>query len=259
MEGVEQVRQLDDRRLQWRASIGGQAKEWEAEIREQVPDQKVIWLATTGAENAGMVKFDSLGPSKTRVHLEMSYDPEGFTENVGSALGFVSRRVQGDLERFKELIESRGSASGAWRGEIRNPDVPGGHTRGSLDAGEPGHSQGDELRQRPARMPDGSIDRGTAMEQGGGTRGQVIGHEGNTGMSHGSGAGYSSDEAASGSFGPGYSGTGTPSSGGQYQGPREGSTVDTGLVDDDNDTLMTDQERIPRPNVDPPGETRWGS
>ena len=134
MEGVEEVKQLDDKRLHWRAKIAGKEHEWEAEIREQVPDEKVIWQNTTGPTNAGMVKFDSLGPSKTRVHLEMSYEPEGAVESVGDALGFLDRRVKGDLERFKEFIESRSSETGAWRGEIENPDVPGGHTRGSLDA-----------------------------------------------------------------------------------------------------------------------------
>ena len=79
MEGVEEVQQIDDKHLHWKARIGGMTREWVAEIREQVPDEKVIWLATEGRENAGMVKFDSLGPELTRVHLEMSYDPEGFS------------------------------------------------------------------------------------------------------------------------------------------------------------------------------------
>lgn len=136
MEGVEEVRQLDDQRLHWRAKVGPKVEEWDAVIREQVPDEKIIWQNTTGAMNAGMVKFDPLGAAMTRVHLEMSYDPEGFLENVGDKLGFFSRRVEGDLQRFKEFIESRGNESGAWRGTIENERVPGGHTRGSMDAGE---------------------------------------------------------------------------------------------------------------------------
>lgn len=134
MEGVHEVRQLDDSHLHWRAKVGGKEEEWDAVIREQVPDQKIIWRNTSGAENAGMVTFDQLGGSKTRVHLEMSYDPEGFVENVGDALGMVSRRVDGDLKRFKDFIESRGSQTGEWRGTIRNPDVDGGHTRGDTSA-----------------------------------------------------------------------------------------------------------------------------
>lgn len=134
MEGVEEVRQLDDRRLHWRAEIGGREQEWDAEIREQVPDEKVIWASTTGPTNAGMVKFDQVAPDRTRVHLEMSYEPEGVIENIGDALGFVSRRVEGDLERFKEFIEARGTETGEWRDEIDNPNAPGGHTRGSMSA-----------------------------------------------------------------------------------------------------------------------------
>ena len=134
MEGVQEVRQVDDRRLHWRAEVAGHEREWDAEIREQVPDEKVIWQSTSGPMNAGMVKFDPLGPDKTRVHLEMSYEPEGAMETVGEALGFLSRQVEGDLERFKEFIEVRGVESGAWRGEIANPHAPGGHTQGSLDA-----------------------------------------------------------------------------------------------------------------------------
>jgi uncharacterized membrane protein len=130
MEGVHEVHQLDDRRLHWRAEVGGKEEEWEAEIREQVPDEKIIWHSTSGKENAGIVTFDNLGSSKTRVHLEMSYDPEGFVETIGDKLGFMSRRVEGDLERFKEFIESRGVETGAYRETLDNPKAPGGHTMG---------------------------------------------------------------------------------------------------------------------------------
>jgi uncharacterized membrane protein len=130
MEGVKEVRQLDDRRLHWRAEIAGKEREWDAEIREQVPDEKIIWQSTSGETNAGLVRFDSMGDGSTRVHLELSYEPEGAVENIGDALGVMSRRVKGDLERFKEFIEERRSATGAWRGELENPDAPGGHTVG---------------------------------------------------------------------------------------------------------------------------------
>ena len=130
MEGVKEVRQLDDKRLHWHAEVAGEDREWEAEIREQVPDEKVIWQSTSGAVNAGVVRFDPIDGEKTRVHLEMSYEPEGAMENLGDMLGVMSRRVKGDLERFKEFIEERGTETGAWRGEIENTDAPGGHTTG---------------------------------------------------------------------------------------------------------------------------------
>lgn len=109
MEGVREVRQLDDRRLYWRAEIAGKEKEWNAEISDQVPDQRVAWHSTSGAQNAGRVTFQNLGGNKTRVTLQIDYVPEGLVENVGGALGVVSQRVERDLERFKEFIEARGA------------------------------------------------------------------------------------------------------------------------------------------------------
>jgi uncharacterized membrane protein len=123
MEGVEEVRQLSDKKMHWRANIGGKTEEWEAEIVEQTPDQRVSWRSTGGAYNAGAVTFQPQGANQTRVNLRLDYKPEGFVENVGDALGLIERRVEGDLKRFKDFIESRGSETGAWRGEIRNAQV----------------------------------------------------------------------------------------------------------------------------------------
>ncbi|HXH81753.1 MAG TPA: SRPBCC family protein [Candidatus Tectomicrobia bacterium] len=119
MEGVTAVRQLDDRRLHWRATIGGREEQWEAEITEQRPDLRIAWRSTSGAPNPGVVTFHRLSDTTTRVTLQMSCDPQGAAETVGDALGVVRRRVKGDLERFKAFIESRGRETGAWRGEIR--------------------------------------------------------------------------------------------------------------------------------------------
>ena len=121
MEGVEAVRQLDQQRLHWRANIGGRVEEWEARITEQHPDERIAWKNTTGALNAGVVTFHRLSDTKTRVMLQMEYDPQGVVENLGDMLGVVSRRVANDLERFKEFIEARGQETGAWRGEVERP------------------------------------------------------------------------------------------------------------------------------------------
>jgi uncharacterized membrane protein len=121
MEGVESVTQLDDRHLRWRAEIGGKVVDWTAEISEQKPDERVAWCSQSGARNAGVVTFHRLHDDKSRITLQVDYEPEGVVENVGDWLGVMSRRVQGDLERFKELIERRGPESGAWRGEVENP------------------------------------------------------------------------------------------------------------------------------------------
>jgi len=117
MEGVKEVRQLDDRHLHWRAEIGGKDEEWDAEITHQEPDSRIAWRNTSGPYNAGLVAFQP-DEGGTRVTLRIDYEPQGLVEKIGDALGFVSRRVEGDLQRFKRFIEERDDATGAWRGEI---------------------------------------------------------------------------------------------------------------------------------------------
>ena len=126
MDGVKEVVQLDEKTLRWRASIGGKEQEWESEITEQVPDRHIAWRSTTGAPNAGSVMFDP-SDGKTSVSLELSYEPQDATEKVGDALGVLDRRVDGDLKRFKEFIEKRQAATGAWRGEIHGGQVEKGN------------------------------------------------------------------------------------------------------------------------------------
>ena len=118
MDGITSVTQIDDRHLRWKAEIGGKSKEWSSEITEQLPDDRVAWKSTSGARNAGVVTFHRLADNRTRVMLQVDYDPEGIVENVGDAMGVVSGRVGGDLERFKDFIESRQRETGGWRGEI---------------------------------------------------------------------------------------------------------------------------------------------
>ena len=118
MSGVESVTQLDDKRLHWVAEIGGAREEWDAEIVDQQPDQRIAWRAITGTTNDGVVTFEQLGPDSTRVTLDLDVEAEGLKEKIGEKLGFVSKQVEGDLERFKEFIESRGAETGAWRGEL---------------------------------------------------------------------------------------------------------------------------------------------
>jgi uncharacterized membrane protein len=118
MSGVQEVRQEGDTHLFWKANIAGKDVEWEAEITQQEPDKRISWRSTTGAHNAGVVTFQPEGASSTRINLSLEYEPEGFVENVGSTIGMVGARIEGDLERFKEFIESRGTETGAWRGEV---------------------------------------------------------------------------------------------------------------------------------------------
>jgi uncharacterized membrane protein len=122
MEGVKEVRQHDDTHLHWIAEIGGQTHEWDAEITEQKPDEKIAWRNVGGKENAGVVTFHRVQDATTRVMVQLDYVPEGIVEKLGDTLGAPDRRVAGDLKRFKALVESRGAESGAWRGEVKRPD-----------------------------------------------------------------------------------------------------------------------------------------
>jgi uncharacterized membrane protein len=123
MEGVKEVRQLDDTHIQWTAEVAGRTKEWEAEITEQRPDERVAWKSEDGAENSGVVTFHKLDEGRARVTVQIEAEPEGAAESAGDALGMLERRVKGDLERFKEFIESRGAETGAWRGEVDQGEV----------------------------------------------------------------------------------------------------------------------------------------
>ena len=120
MEGIQEVQQLDDRHLHWKAEIGGRIREWETEITEQMPDQRIAWKSTSGPMNEGIVTFMPVSDTKSTVHLNVAYEAEGVIEAVGDELGLVvSSRVKSDLERFKTFIESRGEETGAWRGSVQ--------------------------------------------------------------------------------------------------------------------------------------------
>ncbi|TMC75487.1 MAG: SRPBCC family protein [Chloroflexi bacterium] len=135
MEGVEAVQQLDDKRLHWRAKIAGKVEEWDADIVEQVPDRVISWRSTSGARNQGTVRFAPLGDNKTRIELEMHWEPKDVTERVGDVLGADDLRIQGDLERFKKFIEELRTPTGGWRGEIHGDRVEGERAEEDQEAG----------------------------------------------------------------------------------------------------------------------------
>jgi uncharacterized membrane protein len=134
MEGVVEVRQLDDALLHWVAEIGGTRAEWDAKILEQHPDRQVSWVSEDGRKTRGTVSFEPVGESTTLITLSMSYRTEGLREAVGSAAGLDERRVRGDLARFKQFVEASGHESGAWRGEIS-----GGTTTAASPEGRHAH------------------------------------------------------------------------------------------------------------------------
>ncbi|CAK7286107.1 SRPBCC family protein [Streptomyces sp. RM1] len=119
MGGVERVEQRTDTLTHWKTKIDGVEREFDAEITEQIPDERVAWTSIDGeAKQAGVVTFHRLDDNTTKVMLQLGYTPKGVAETVGDKLGFVKRQVSGDLKRFKEFIESRGTETGAWRGAV---------------------------------------------------------------------------------------------------------------------------------------------
>lgn len=137
MEGVKEVRQIDDSHLHWEVEMGGFIKTWEAEIIEQVPDQFIAWQSTEGPRSTGRVTFEPLADDATMVTLRMAYAPEGVVENLGALLGLVSLRIARDLQCFKDFIEARGTPPKAWRGEIHAPEIIPHATIASVSARSP--------------------------------------------------------------------------------------------------------------------------
>ena len=121
MEGVEEIRQIDDTHTHWRTKIGGVEREFDTVITEQHPDERVAWKSTDGTTHAGVVTFHRLADSKTRLNVQIDWEPEGLAEKAGAVVGADDRRVKGDLERFKAFIEERGRETGAWRGDVPRP------------------------------------------------------------------------------------------------------------------------------------------
>ena len=118
MEGVERIDQVTDTRTHWVTEIAGVRREFDAEITEQEPDQRIAWKTLDSPDQAGVVTFHRLDDAKTRVMLQLEFEPEGLVEKAGDALGIVRSRTKGDMERFKDFIEARGTETGAWRGEV---------------------------------------------------------------------------------------------------------------------------------------------
>jgi hypothetical protein len=148
MEDISEVRQVDDTHLHWVADIGGKVVEWDAEITEQKPDERVAWKSTSGKPNAGVVTFLRLSDTSCKVVAQMDYETDGIVEKIGSVLGVDARWVKVDLESFKAIVEEHGRATGAWRGEVQAghttrpngaPDIEAGNTSTSSTVSDGAH------------------------------------------------------------------------------------------------------------------------
>ena len=118
MKSVKEIRQLDDKRLHWKANVAGEDKEWDAEITEQIPDKRIAWRSIGGVQNGGVVTFHKISDNVTRVTLQMDYQPDGALEAIGDAFGAVRMETRANLQNYKEMLEKRGAETGGWRGKI---------------------------------------------------------------------------------------------------------------------------------------------
>ena len=160
MEGVEEVRQDGSKSLFWKDKIGGKDKQWEAEITEQVPDKRIAWESVDGTPNTGEVTFESLDFGRTRITLTMEYEPEGFLEKAGDALGITSGRIEGDLKRFQDFMEKRGKETGGWRGQIGEGESPDSTAKATRQKGAPSI---EDATERTVRAQGREVSRENAV------------------------------------------------------------------------------------------------
>lgn len=126
LEGVDEVEQIDDTHTHWRVSIGGIEREFDAVITEQRPDERIVWKSTEGPMHSGVITFHRLDDDRTRLTLEIEWEPTGFVEHAGALLQADDIQIDRDLRTFKDLIETNGFETGAWRGSVdRPPDATG--------------------------------------------------------------------------------------------------------------------------------------
>jgi uncharacterized membrane protein len=121
MPGVDQITQITPTKTHWITAIGGVRREFDATITEQRPDERIAWRTENGPAQAGVVTFHRLSDDTTRVHLQLELEPQGVAERMGTMTGVIGKSIEGDLQCFKDFVESRGRQTGGWRGEVEPP------------------------------------------------------------------------------------------------------------------------------------------
>jgi uncharacterized membrane protein len=118
MHRLERVVQRDPSHVAFKTKIWGVSKEFEAEIVEQRPDERIKWRVTDGLTHAGVVTFHELSERLTRIEVNLDVQPDSLIEKAARGMRHVKRAVRADLSRFKAYVEMEEHETGAWRGVI---------------------------------------------------------------------------------------------------------------------------------------------
>lgn len=115
---LQEVRRLDERHVLWRARVLGVPLEWQSEITQQIPDQRMTWKSTQGPRSAGHIEFDPLSSRSTRVTLQVSFDTEGVVPVLADLANAAPERLYAELEHYKRYLEQGlGGRRGAGAGD----------------------------------------------------------------------------------------------------------------------------------------------
>ncbi|AQS65984.1 SRPBCC family protein [Streptomyces pactum] len=128
-KGVRSVGTDDEVTSDWNVKVGPSSRGWKATVREQVPDERIVWTSE-GAKGStsGAVTFHELAPRLTRVVLVVEYYPAGFFEKTGNLWRAQGRRLRLDLKHFARHVTLMDDEEvEGWRGEIRDGEVVRSH------------------------------------------------------------------------------------------------------------------------------------
>lgn len=140
-----------ERGFRWKANgVLGSDAEFDARITEHDPNKRIAWRAdgAGGVRVEGVVRFEELSPSDTRVDVHLKY--EAPSEGARDAAGAVARNpdeaLRADLRRYKEQLESASPEDFTQTSPAESGDAPrtplGTSALGSLEAeGSPRHRE----------------------------------------------------------------------------------------------------------------------
>jgi uncharacterized membrane protein len=158
MHRVTSVSQEDETHIAFKSKIWGVSKEFQAEIDEQRPDERVKWHVVEGLSHKGVVTFHELAPRLTRVELNVDVEPGSLIEKFARGARHVKRAMRADLHRFKAYVVMNEEESGEWRGTIDEGEVKSSEPSSAASSGSRSRrssSKSDSGRSKAASSSSG--------------------------------------------------------------------------------------------------------